>query len=103
MKTRLLSSVLVTLLGSLGCAPLDDGSSSGGSDSESTNEKAGNNNHYGGPGGGGGASDAGVEITAFARDLILHHTANHTEPTTTEDKQLIDVSPVTFGRGFFHR
>lgn len=90
MKTRLLSALLVTLLGSLGCAPPDDGSSGGGG-SESTSEKTRHTNS------GGGAADAGVEITAFARDLIV----NHTLPTTTEDKHLIDVSPVSFGPDFF--
>ena len=52
-------------------------------------------------GGGGGTSDAGVEITIFARDLILSMTANNNLPATTEDKNLVDVNPITFDAGFF--
>ena len=52
-------------------------------------------------GGGGGTVDAGTEITVFARDLILTMTADTAPPTTTEDKNLIDVNPITFDAGFF--
>lgn len=55
----------------------------------------------GATGGGGGSVDAGTEITVFARDLILGMTANNNLPTTTEDKGLIDVNPITFDAGFF--
>ena len=55
----------------------------------------------GATGGGGGTVDAGTEITVFARDLILTMTAANNLPTTTEDKGLIDVNPITFDAGFF--
>ena len=45
--------------------------------------------------------DAGTEITVFARDLIIGMTASNNLPTTTEDKGLIDVNPITYDAGFF--
>ena len=119
MRKLLLSSLLVTIAGNLGCAPPDNGTGGGGSNvsgvGRSTGGGGGSTGGGGGSstggggggtgggstGGGGGTADAGAEITVFARDLILNHTANDNGPTTTEDKGLIDVSPITFGPGFF--
>ncbi len=44
---------------------------------------------------------AGLEVTAFARDLILNQTASDTLPATTEDKGLIEVNPISFDPAFF--
>ncbi|MDP2272471.1 MAG: hypothetical protein Q8N23_32995 [Archangium sp.] len=101
MKTILLSSLLVvTLVGSFGCDTPDDDKSAG---NGGPAEKRGNNSDggSGGGGGGGGPPGGGTEITVFARDLILNETAEHTVPSTTENKGLIDVSPITFTPAFF--
>jgi|GEM_PF-6426486 len=34
--------------------------------------------------------DAGVQIAAFAKQLVETQTADNTEPTRTEDKNLVD-------------
>lgn len=44
---------------------------------------------------------ASLEVTVFARDLILNQTANDTLPTATEDKDLIDVNSISFEPDFF--
>ena len=54
----------------------------------------------GGTGGAGGGQSGPVEISAFARDLILTQQPND-KPTTTEDKNLVNNSPITFDAGFF--
>ena len=97
MKTLLLSSLLVALAGSLSCAPSNDGNAEKGN--ESTVGPAGKGN--GDDGGDGGTGGAMIEITAFARDLILNETAAGLLPTTTENRNLVDVSPVTFTSAFF--
>lgn len=97
MKTLLLSSLLVALAGSMSCAPSNDGNAVKGS--ESTGGPVGKGG--GDDGGDGGTVGAAVEITALARDLTLNQTADGRSPTTTEDKNLVDVSPVTFTSAFF--
>lgn len=53
-------------------------------------------------GGAGGGGDGAVELTVFARDLILNQTASNNAPTPTEDKNLVDVAPTDFAdAGFF--
>ena len=97
MKTLLLSSLLVALAGSMSCAPSNDGNA--GKGSGSTVGPVGKGS--GDDGGDAGTGGAAIEITAFARDLILNEAANGLLPTTTENKNLVDVSPVTFTSAFF--
>ncbi len=109
MRNLLFSSLLVTLVGSFGCAPPDDGSFPGGharTDKDGAGGSTGGGSGGEGGGGAGGGSGGtvevgGLEITAFASDLILTMTANDNLPTTTEDKKLVDVSPIAFGPSFF--
>ena len=90
MRKLLWVSLITIALGGLGCP---GGTGGGGAQTGGGNGMTG--------GGGGGTSDAGVEITIFARDLILSMTANNNLPATTEDKNLVDVNPITFDAGFF--
>ena len=105
MRRLLLGSLLMTMVASAGCAPSADEGSGGG---QSTDPGAvgkgaggGGGGAGGGAGGGTGAPSDEIEITVFARDLILNRTANDKSPTTTEDKGLIDVNPITFDPAFF--
>ncbi len=119
MRKLLLSVLVVTAAFTLGC-PSGGGGTGGGGGSSTGGGSGGGGGAAGGGGGaagggggatgggggatgggGGGAMDAGTEITVFARDLILGMTANNNLPTTTEDKGLIDVNPITFDAGFF--
>ncbi len=113
MRKLLLGALVAIGVGSLGCpgdnVP-DSGRTGGGSGGGVTGGGGGGRTGGGGgstgggggsTGGGGGTVDAGTEITVFARDLILTMTSNTAPPTTTEDKNLIDVNPITFDAGFF--